>query len=325
MDFIAIDFETANEQRNSACAIGIAVVDRSCVARTYHHLIRPHELRFTAMNTRIHGINSDAVERSPTLNDLWPTISPLFHDRLVFAHNASFDLSVLRHSLHANGLAVPELQYSCSLKLARVAWPELASHGLSFLAASHGLELDHHDAESDATVASEIVLRIAREQDVDCPFRLAEALGVSIGRIFHDGNWVPSATPNFYGPKDEVEFTIPDGYDVTTHPLFGKTVSFTGTLQHFKRSQAFEIVEKLGGKPRKGVTQDTDLLVAGFQDIRRLALGHTESSSFRKARALRSKGHPIEILTDEEFQQCIHDVAAGGVQSDIARKEITHE
>lgn len=41
MEFTAIDFETANSSRASACAIGIVVVRNLEVVEEYYHLIRP--------------------------------------------------------------------------------------------------------------------------------------------------------------------------------------------------------------------------------------------------------------------------------------------
>lgn len=309
MRFVALDFETANEQRNSACAIGIAVVEDGDVVRTLHQLIRPHELRFSPRNVQIHGITPEQVMDAPTLSELWPSIWPIMESQLVVAHNASFDISVLRHSLHANALPIPELRYLCSLQLARKAWPELTSHSLSFLAAWHNIEIEHHNPESDAQAAARIMLRIASDQSVHCPFRLAERLGVSVGRLSPDGDWIPSTAPRFCTSADSFEVALPEDYDVCTHPLYGKNVAFTGTLQFFSRSQAFEIVELFGGSPQTTVTKKTDILVTGVQDISRLATGQTESSKLRKAMDLRLQGFPIQIITDREFQELVLQVS----------------
>jgi DNA polymerase III epsilon subunit-like protein len=49
------------------------------------------------------------------------------------AHNAAFDMSVLRAALEWYELPVPPFKYFCTLKLARAAWPELKSHALTSL------------------------------------------------------------------------------------------------------------------------------------------------------------------------------------------------
>ena len=61
MNFVAIDFETANEQRASPCSIGVVVIqDGECVER-FSRLIRPPECRFNAFNTAIHGISAKGI------------------------------------------------------------------------------------------------------------------------------------------------------------------------------------------------------------------------------------------------------------------------
>ncbi|MEK1934113.1 MAG: DNA polymerase III subunit epsilon, partial [Pararhizobium sp.] len=55
MKTIAIDFETANEQRGSACSVGLAWIEDGRVVRVEERLIRPKEMRFSSFNIAIHG------------------------------------------------------------------------------------------------------------------------------------------------------------------------------------------------------------------------------------------------------------------------------
>ena len=66
-DFVAIDFETANEKRDSACAIGLALVVHGQLEFSAHYLIHPREMRFADTNILIHGITEVDVESAPTL------------------------------------------------------------------------------------------------------------------------------------------------------------------------------------------------------------------------------------------------------------------
>lgn len=314
MDFVAIDFETANERRDSACAVGLAVVENHQVVRTVSRFIRPREMRFSKWNSKIHGITEQTVEGARTLDELWPEIWQQLKGKLLVAHNAAFDMSVLRHSLYFNNVEIPSLEYLCSLNVSRVVWPELVSHSLGFLSTLYSIGLDHHNAESDARAAAELLLKAGTESGNSCPFALARHLGISVGQVYPDGNWVPSSGPRYSSSAETLEIEIPDGFDLTSHPLFEKNVAFTGTLQLFSRSQAFRIVESLGGFPTKSVTKRTDILVTGIQDICRLASGYSESAKLRKAKELKEKGMPIQIISDNEFQTLIFQLA-GDVQS----------
>jgi DNA polymerase III subunit epsilon len=109
MSWVAIDFETANETRGSACALGVAIVEDSQVVERRSWLIRPPTLDFNP-NVMIHGITAADVAAAPAFDSLWPRIWAILEGRPVIAHNASFDISVLRHSLDAYGLPWPHLQ-----------------------------------------------------------------------------------------------------------------------------------------------------------------------------------------------------------------------
>lgn len=119
MNFVAIDFETANEQRNSACELGICVVRDGQVVESKAWLIRPPELRFNSFNTYLHGISAREVADKPEFDALWPELRPYLSNQLVLAHNAGFDMSVLRSLMDYYAIPYPDLNYSCSLLMAK--------------------------------------------------------------------------------------------------------------------------------------------------------------------------------------------------------------
>jgi DNA polymerase-3 subunit epsilon len=322
VNFVAIDFETANESRDSACAIGLTEVRDGAVLEPVYHVIRPPELRFSRWATQCHGLTAEDVAGAPSLSELWPTVLPLIENRLLVAHNAAFDMSVLRHSLHTALIPVPQLSYLCTLRLARMAWPHLASHSLGFLAAVHGLELEHHHAGSDSRAAASLLLRIKEANHADCLHSLSESLGVSIGKLSSTGSWTPSTSPSLRKDKQTVEVTLPNGYDVTRHPFNHKNVVFTGNLTMFSRSEAHAAVALFGGHPRGAVSKKTDYLVAGVQDLSRLATGTNESTKLRAARELREQGADIRVITDADFMELVFtpDNSLPEADSDDARK-----
>lgn len=305
MNFVAIDFETANPKHNSACAIGITPVKNGIVGDTFYSLIRPPELEFSHWNTRVHGISEGDVVDSPSLSDLWIEISPLIEDQLVVAHNASFDMSVLRHSLHAVGVTVPRFRYLCSLKLSRQLWPELASHSLGFLSITHAIPLDHHNAGSDALAAAQLVLLGGREKGKSCPLELASCCGVTVGEVFSNDDWTPVSGPSNRRSETTFELQLPDGFDISTHEFFGKQIAFTGAMTTFTRNEAMKVVEQLGGSPKSSVTKGTDYLVVGVLDVRSLAEGTSDSEKLRQAKSLREKGGKVKVITDSDFMEII--------------------
>ena len=91
-DYIAIDFETANEQRASACALGIAVGEGGRVVHSRAWLIRPPEMRFVPFNIGIHGISPKDVGDAPEFIEAWaavsgPILEPFQPDHIVLSYH----------------------------------------------------------------------------------------------------------------------------------------------------------------------------------------------------------------------------------------------
>lgn len=166
LNFTAIDFETANERRASACAVGVVRVRGGQIVDTYQTLLRPRELRVDWRNFQVHGIAETDLHDAPTIADVWAELLPYLHRQPVVAHNSAFDVSVLEHSLRDHDLPVPAFHCLCSVKLSKVAWPHLERHRLNHVAAHFGIPLNHHDALSDARACAEITVRAFRSGTV---------------------------------------------------------------------------------------------------------------------------------------------------------------
>lgn len=160
--FAAIDFETADYERDSACALAVVVVEGTEVVRQESFLIQPPRTRFVF--TYIHGIRWQDVAASPRFRDLWPQVAPLFEGvEFLAAHNASFDRSVLYQCCHGSNVPWPVHPFQCTVKLARQAW-KLKPATLPDVCRHLSIPLhQHHQAESDALACAQIVIA-ARKQ-----------------------------------------------------------------------------------------------------------------------------------------------------------------
>ena len=181
MNWVAIDFETANAKYSSACALGIAIVENGRIIKRASWLIRPPELYFKSYNTFIHGITAEDVKDKPQFNELWNDFRPFLEGKTVIAHNASFDMGVLRHLLDESGIPYPEVHYFCTRVLAKKVWPTLNSYRLNMISAHFGISLKHHDAEEDAVACAEISLRCCDEMGVSRLEDLAMKFGITKG------------------------------------------------------------------------------------------------------------------------------------------------
>lgn len=159
MDFCAIDFETATFDRNSACEVGICVVQDSQVVETKTWLIKPPSFPyFSQRNIDVHGILPSDVKDAPSFDEIWYEIEEMMYGTLMIAHNAAFDAGVLRSCLNHYGIFTPNINYLCSIQLAKKSWNYLPKYGLKHLAEYHDLTFNHHRAGDDAEVCAKISL-----------------------------------------------------------------------------------------------------------------------------------------------------------------------
>ena len=161
--WIALDFETATADRNSACALGIALIEDGRVTTTRSWLMQPPANEYSFWNTKIHGISAEDTAWAPTFEDLYPQLLPYIEGRDILAHSASFDVSVLRSTLAFYGLPKPKMRYACSCRMARAAFPDLHDHKLPTVCDHCGIRLRHHDAASDALACAHVALKCRDE------------------------------------------------------------------------------------------------------------------------------------------------------------------
>jgi DNA polymerase-3 subunit epsilon len=187
MIFASIDFETANYSNASICAAGIAVFEDGALAESPYWLVRPpkgHGWFLEEFTENCHGLTRFDVRDAPE----FPAIAPEFLARLtradiVVAQNAAFDMRKLRGTLQHFGLASPEFDYVCTMKLSRRVWPDLPSHGLETLAAHIGHEFQHHHAQADAEAAGRVLLAMMKHKNTASPRELLQITGLAPERF----------------------------------------------------------------------------------------------------------------------------------------------
>lgn len=304
LDFTAIDFETANSFRGSPCSVGLVRVRDGRAVDKQHWLIRPPEGadRFDSWNTAIHGITAEMVANAPRWKEVLPQIVNYIGDDVAVAHNAGFDIGVIRYACEVDNIEWPEMSFLCSLVMARRTLA-LPTYRLPFVAASLGFELEnHHDALADANAVVEIVTRLATQQEVTDVASLAAAVGVRVGRVSsgsYSGCVSNSAVDRGFTPIEVNAAADPGGY------LYGRVVVFTGALMSMTRDTARQECAKVGAIPEASTTKRTNVLVVGDINPAALRPGSNVSGKTRKAFELQDKGQKIEVMTEDDFLRCL--------------------
>lgn len=161
---IALDFETADNGADSACALGLVRVEQGNVVDKLYTLIRPPRRR--VYFTEIHGITWSMVKDYPSFGELWPQFAGFMHGADYFvAHNASFDRRILRGCCEKAEICPPPQPFLCTVKGARRGLT-LPNNKLNTVCEHLGIALDHHNAASDALASACIYLHL-RQHGMD--------------------------------------------------------------------------------------------------------------------------------------------------------------
>lgn len=305
MDFIAIDFETANSNRNSPCEIGIVKVENFEITEKKSFLIRPKENYFDWMNTQIHGIDEGTVENEPEFDVIYSKIKNDFEKYPILAHNASFDISVLRHTLDLYELPYPKTKYTCTYQMSKASLKGCLSYRLDAISKFLNIKLEHHRALSDANACAEIAIKLFKDNSISDFNQIKDVFRIRTGELTN-GGYKPSLKIH----KNKAGYKISDlkfeEKFQSENPFFEKYVVFTGTLSSMPRKEAQIKVLEIGGKCSGGINNSTNFLIIGDQDYNRYGEGF-KSSKLKKAEKLLKEGNEIELLSESQFIEMINN------------------
>jgi DNA polymerase-3 subunit epsilon len=247
----------------------------------------------------IHGIRPRDVEKKQELNQLWTEIRPLIDHKFIIAHNAGFDLSVLRKTLDYYSIEYPKIEFTCSYILSKNLWKGLPSYDLKTLCRQNNIDLVHHRAGHDSKACADLTIKIFDEAGVTTKDEIPEKLRTTVGRLI-ENKYFASETDRLTRNADLAKL----GGDPTRHKpesiFYGKTVVFTGKLMSMIREEAQGIVATIGGINLSTINKKTNILVVGQQDYR--VVGDDGMSS-KQEKALKyvEEGIDIEIISEDDF------------------------
>lgn len=280
MHFTVIDVETANPDLASICQIGVAVFSNGQFSESWSSLVNPND-DFSSHNVAVHGITEEMVANAPQWIDVHDRLKTSFSNQILASHTP-FDRFAIRRACEKAATTPLDCRWLDTARVVRRTWPAFSKsgYGLANVAAHLGISFKHHDAEEDARVAGEILLRAIHESGSSA------------------SDWCSLALrPTASSSASEARDANLDG------PLFGNVVVFTGALS-IPRQEAANAASLAGCEVATSVTKHTTLLVVGDQDIRRLA-GADKSSKHRKAEELMAKGQSIRVLGESDFGRLI--------------------
>lgn len=342
LDFVAIDFETANNRPDSACQFAIVVIEEGRIVHEASWLVKPPRLYFSPHNIAVHGILPEHVAHQPTFAQVWEQCKPLLDGRILVAHNARFDLGVLTSTLAAYDIAIPRIDFSCTRLIAQRCWPGHTSYGLAALAERFEIQFQHHDALEDSRTCGDIALRAAQqlqaESFADLEKKLFITRGVvSLGQISSPKtikrarsawpnttltNTSPPNAPHSVVNRPEVSYGrhgVPSrkakvDVQVNTEriqalagnekPLAGRRIFFTGKLMGLSRIDAMALASALGATCEEDIGPSTDYVIMGQPDSNS-PVPLSVLAALQSPDPTHARDKPIRLLSERQFVQLL--------------------
>lgn len=158
MNFTAIDFETATGHH--PCSVGIVTVENGIIVDEFVTLIKPPNNEYNPFTIRVHGIYPRDTMNAKTFLQVFPEIEKRLQNRVIVAHNESFDRNVLMKSMAHYGLQYDDLniamKWECTVKIYKAKG--LKPTKLSDCCREMKIQLSHHEALSDARACAKLYL-----------------------------------------------------------------------------------------------------------------------------------------------------------------------
>ncbi len=326
--YVAIDFETATRNYNSACSIGLVefckdgALNKYDVTAEHYYLIQPPNNEYNQDNINIHKITPSDTINTPTFDVVWQQIKHFFNgDYIIIAQNANFDMSVLKACLqHYNLETYLPFTYWDSITIATYIVPHDVKKGLASLTAYFELSLSqHHNALCDARACAEICIICFEKMNTDSYYvkkdgtfkhyilkKLnADFLKLELKQKTNLNRRKPQQQHSRTNPFSKYQTTKPTDFTPNANAdvdnmFYSKNVVVTGDIKGFSRDELFTYISKQGGIVKGSVTKSTDILIIGTQDLNLVGHGGV-SNKEKKVRALNDGGMSIEILEENKF------------------------
>jgi DNA polymerase III subunit epsilon len=290
MGFAAIDFETANGNANSACQLGIVVVENWRIVAEHVWLIRPPRMFFSPFCVRVHGITARQCVDKPSWETLWPEIQSILTGKLILGHNVGFDAAVLLGCCLHYDLSIPRFELQCTRLISKKTWPASEGHGLAKVANRLGIRFKHHDALEDARASALVAIHAAQKLGIDSIESLEETLGIRRGTVWVDRvrnprsirlrrTDSPHEPPSRIEPKHYRDDGLPPRKTSNnkahrlmeailetcgqSKPLHGKSIVLVNSLLGLEKADAAGLLKSLGATVQSQINMQTQFVVVG--------------------------------------------------------------
>lgn len=295
-EYVVFDLETTGLDSSCDSIIEIAAirVSNDRIIEEFQTLVNPNA-PIDDFIMHLTGISNEMVSDAPLIESVLPAFLRFIGDDIVIGHNANFDVNFIYDACVRLGLPPIRNDFVDTLRLSRLLCPEEEHHRLSDLVNRYGLAPGTaHRAMADVIHTNDCLMFLRIDEDAE--------------RVCCQGPRKHSDARKIHIQKER--------YCENPY-ILGKKFVFTGTLDHFKRDDAMQLVVDSGGLCANTVSRKVDFLVVGTPEYV-TAIHGGKSTKQKRAEELRLKGDDIQVISENVFLDMIgfHDEQKEGCDCD---------
>lgn len=289
-DYISFDLETTGlyPKYDEIIEIGAIKVHNGMIIDTFQTLIKPNE-PICDYVSELTGITNEMVKNSPKIKEVITSFRNFVGDNIILGHNVNFDVNFMYDAFICFDNMPFDNDYIDTMRIARKLYPELKHHRLKDIVTKLNVTVEnYHRALADCEATSACF----------------EAMRKEITLKYSDiETFCDLFKPKVLNAK-ELSASVTD-FD-ETHPLYGKSCVFTGTLEKMSRREAMQVVLNLGGLCENSVTKNTNFLILGNNDYC-TTIKDGKSTKQKKAEKYKLAGQDIDIIPESVFYDMLND------------------
>ena len=159
-DFVVLDFETTglSPTNDKIIEIGAVKLCDGTITDSFNTLVNPKR-SIPQAATRVNGITDQMVKNAPYIENVLPELLRFIGDKVIVAHNASFDMKFLLVNAYDCGFEVNNPVID-TLSLCRRLYPDIANHKLGTVANHLCISMNEaHRSLCDVTATASILLK----------------------------------------------------------------------------------------------------------------------------------------------------------------------
>ncbi len=255
-DFVAIDFETSNNQ-HSICSAAIVVVKDGVIIEEKEWLVKPSSPVFESRNISVHGISYETVKNAPMFPEVWEELKYYLENETIVGHNVlGTEIMCLKKAFEEYKIEPTPIldNYICTLSLSRTLLPNLENHKLTTVIKHLELEsFNHHNALEDARACANVLLKLKTFKGSSDIIQKNKTQKSERKKSY------------FQGLQEKADESLINIEKIESLDLENKNIVITGTFDMYERDKLIELLEKQKANIRTGVNAKTDFLIVGHE------------------------------------------------------------